>query len=85
MKEMHPDGFAWQVQTVSQILAAAALGYPHTGPVGRLINRSLETVHLNKAFQQVKIVVVLLHPVRAQTPLHLAQKMTPQVRDNHPG
>lgn len=53
------------------VLAAAALGLTHAGPIGRPINRALETVHFNEAFQDVEIVPVFVLPVRAQTSLHL--------------
>jgi hypothetical protein len=69
----HPDGFGRQFQTMKTVLAAAALGLADAGPIGRPINRALETVPLNETFQQGEIVLVFLLPVRAQTPLHLTQ------------
>ena len=84
LESQEPDGFARQVQPMKPILTAASLGLADAGPVGGPIEGAWKAILLDKAFQEIEIVVVLLLPVGADAPLHLAQEMAAQMGQANP-
>ena len=66
-------------QLAGAILPAATLGLAYASPIGRSIASALETLAIDKGFQEIHGVAVLGLPIIRQPPRNASQDVTGQV------
>src|SRR6266446_9833834 len=66
-------------------LSASAPSLPYAQPIGRAIASPPESASLDKTFQQIDRMSVLMLPILRESPDRLAQEATGQAGDSQPG
>jgi len=71
-QRIHVDVFDWHLKRGIPVVAAPALGLSDILPIGSLVAGAQEAVFLHKGLEQVYWVPVLIYPVPANPPSHMA-------------